>query len=239
MIKGRIIALFIGCCVAIAMLPVKSIAQGGLSDMRLRTNVAVDYEPNKKWEFTARYRLTTNQNMTEFQRSMFSLNAGYTIVKGIDVGAEYRYNIAYTQDYHRYFLYARYKHGIGDFDLSYRIRYQQDQDYFDTEYLRDNPTERVLRNRLMVKYGYSKKISMYAYADHFTELENKQFSPYRVRYGLGAQYVYKRRHAFALEFFVNDEFNRRNPEDIGAIDLAYVYHLSKRKKKKKKDPLEH
>ena len=239
MIKSRIIAVVICCCIALVMLPVESVAQGGLTDMRLRANVGLSYEPMKKLEFTARYRLTTYQNMGEFMRSMFSLNGSYTVIKGLDIGAEYRYNTDHYQDYHRYFVYGRYKYGVGDFDISYRLRYQQDQDYFNAEYLKANPTERVFRNRLMVKYGYNKKTDFYVYADHFSELKNKQLSPYRVRYGVGAQYLYKKRHSFGLEFFVNDEFNSNNPEDLGAFDVTYVYKLSKDKKKKKKEPLEH
>jgi hypothetical protein len=213
-------------------------AQGGLTDMRLRANVGVAYEPTKKLELTARYRLTTNQNMGSFMRSMFSLNAGYTVMKGLDLGVEYRYNTDYNQDFHRYFVYGRYKYSFGDFDLSYRLRYQQDQDYFNAEYLSRNPVVRVFRNRLMVKYSLDKKTDFYVYADHFSELGKGQLSPFRVRYGVGGQYTYKKRHNFGLEFFVNDEFNSSNPEDIGAIDVSYIYHLRGSKKKKSKGPLE-
>lgn len=214
-------------------------AQGGLTDMRLRANVGVSYEPTKKLELTARYRLTTYQGMTTFMRSMFSLNAGYTVVKGLDLGAEYRYNTDHKQDFHRYFVYGRYKYGFGDFDLSCRIRYQQDQDYFNAEYLVANPTTRVFRNRLMVKYGLDKRTDLYVYADHFSELKRRHLSPFRVRYGIGGQYTYKKRHSFGLEFFVNDEFNSKAPEDIGAFDVSYIYHFKGSKKKKNKDPLEH
>lgn len=209
-------------------------AQDGLTDMRLRANVGVAYQPTKKLELTARYRLTTHQNMGVFMRSMFSLNAGYTVVKGLDLGVEYRYNTDYKQDFHRYFVYGRYKYSVGDFDISYRLRYQQDQDYFNAEYLSGNPVIRVFRNRLMVKYGLDKKTDFYIYADHFSELAKGQLAPYRFRYGIGGQYTYKKRHDFGLEFFVNDEFNSKNPEDIGAIDVSYIYHLKGSKKKKKR-----
>ena len=236
MSKSRIIGWIVYYSIAMVGFAVTSYAQGGLTDTRLRTNLGVSYEPTKNLEVTARYRLTTHQNMTEFMKSMFSLDASYEILKNLDVAVEYRYNTDHFQDNHRYLIDAKYKYGIGDFDISYRLRYQQDQDYFDAEYLRENPAERVFRNRLMVKYEYNKKTDFYTFADHFSELKNKQFSPYRVRYGIGAQYMYKRRHGFALEFFVNGEFNSKRNKDVAAIDISYVYHLTKKKKKKKKAP---
>jgi hypothetical protein len=216
------------------MRPQTSGAQG-ITDMRMRANAAVAYAPAKNIELVARYRLTTYQHATVFYRSMFSLHASYRIMKNWEAGAEYRYNTAYKQDFHRYFYQTKVKYGISDFDISYRLRYQQEQARFDREYLHEYPVERVFRNRLMLKYAYDKKTSCYAYADHFTQLENRSFSPYRVRYGVGIEYLYKKRHDVALEFFVNDEFNTRAPEDIVAIDISYIYHIKKSKKKQKKD----
>jgi hypothetical protein len=207
----------------------------GITDTRLRVNAGVAYEPTKKIELTARYRLTTYDNMGRFLRSMFSLNVSYQLMKDWDAGVEYRYNTSYEQDVHRYFLFTRVKYGIGDLDLSYRIRYQQDQDHFDRDYLQMKPAERVFRNRLMAKYGLDKKTSCYVYADHFTALKNKLLSPYRVRYGAGVQYTYKKKHDIGIELFINDEFNQKRPEDIAAIDVSYVYHLKKAKKKKNKE----
>jgi hypothetical protein len=214
------------------MRPAISGAQG-ITDTRLRVNAGVAYSPLKRVEVVARYRLTTHQDASVFLRSMVSLHASYRIMKNWEVGAEYRYNTAYKQDFHRYFFLTKLKYGIGDLDISYRLRYQQDQDRFDREYLREYPVERVLRNRLMLKYALDKKTSCYAYADHFAQLERGSFSPYRVRYGIGIGHMYKKRHDVALEFFVNDEFNVRRPEDIAAIDLTYVYHLKKKKQGKK------
>ncbi|HYD22344.1 MAG TPA: DUF2490 domain-containing protein [Flavipsychrobacter sp.] len=213
------------------ILPANILLAQGITDMRLRANAGVAYEPTKKIELTARYRLTTYENATRFLRSMFSLNVGYEVMKDWTVGAEYRYNTSYTQDFHRYFLYTRVKYDIGDISLSYRLRYQQDQDYFDAEYLQSNPTERVFRNRLAVKYDLSKRASCYGYADHFTELKNKQFSAFRTRYGAGFQYKHRKRHEVGIEFFVNDEFNQKKPEDLAAIDVSYTYHLRKKKSK--------
>lgn len=203
----------------------------GISDLRARMNAGVLWEPIKQLDVTARYRLTTHQNTTVFLRSMFSVNAAYKIIKGVEAGAEYRYNTAYKGDFHRFFVFAKVKYPIGDFDISYRLRYQQDQDYFNNEYLQSNPAEKVFRSKLSLKYAYSKKMDLYMYAEHFSSLENQQLSPYRVRYGVGVQYMYKRRHDVSLEFFINDEFNQRRPEDIAAIDVSYVYHLKKKKKK--------
>jgi hypothetical protein len=231
MIKNGRIPFLLLCAFCV---PGKAHAQG-ITDTRLRVNAGVAYEPTKKIELTARYRLTTYDNMGRFQRSMFSLNVGYEIMKNWDAGVEYRYNTSYEQDVHRYFLYTRVKYGIGDIDLSYRLRYQQDQDYFDHDYLKFNPVERVFRNRLMAKYALDKKTSCYVYADHFTELKNMELSAFRVRYGMGVQYTYKKRHDIGLELFINDEFNQEKNEDIAAVDVSYVYHLKKGKKKKNKE----
>lgn len=231
MVKKNRILVFILLVLFSAGLSMSAFAQG-LSDMRLRVNAGISYEPVKKLELTARYRLTTYQGATVFLRSMFSMNASYKILKNWDAGGEYRYNTSYANDFHRFFLFMRVKYSIDKFDLSYRLRYQQDQDYFNGEYLSRFPAEKVFRNRLMVKYAYSKKIDIYTYADHFSEMKAGLISPYRVRYGAGIQYLHKKRHDVSLEFFVNDGFNTNSPENTGAIDVGYIYHLKKGKKKK-------
>lgn len=204
-------------------------------DFATRFNIAADWEPTKHTHIQARYRLNLDDNSSRFKRSLLSVSAAYDVTKWLRVGGEYRYNISPVQDFHRVALYLRGDYHYRKWDFRYRLQYQQAQDYyFQPEYLERYQPERVVRNRFMIGYDYTRKLNIYTYAEAFSELEDKDLNFYRMRYGVGANYMYKRRHSIGAELFANDEFNLNRPEDVITVELGYVYHFTKKKKKKKK-----
>ncbi len=220
------------CFVFFALCGTTSKAQP-TQDFESRTNIAADYDPAKNFSIGARYRLTLQDNSTRFKRSMFSVDAAYDVLKWLRIGGEYRYNTAYNQDFHRWAFYARLDEKIGKWSIKYRAQYQQAQDYFNTDYLEVFKPVRVFRNKFWVGYPFTKKIGVFVYAESFSRLKNQEFNWYRMRYGAGANYLYKRRQTISAEVFVNDEFNLKKPEDRVTAELGYAYHFTKKKKKKK------
>ena len=204
-------------------------------DFATRLNIAADWEPSKRSSIQARYRLNMYDNSSRFKRSLVSLSAAYDLTKWLRVGGEYRYNISPIQDFHRVAIYLRGDYHYGKWDFRYRLQYQQRQDYyFEPEYLEVYQPQRVVRNRLLVGYNYTRKLNIYGYAEAFSQYEDKDFNFYRMRYGVGTNYLYKRRHTIGAELFLNDEFSLNRPEDVITAELGYVYHFTKKKKKKKK-----
>lgn len=206
-------------------------------DFAYRQNIAVSWEATKNTDLTLRYRTEVFDNATRFRRSLFSFTAAQEVVNNLKIGGEYRFYTSYEMDFHRFQAYIRYTYKVNKkIAFNYRIQYQQKQDYFDEEYLLFNPPARVWRNRLLGRYNYSKKLEFYGYAELFHRLKYEELSPYRMRYGLGLEYMLKKRHALNLELFANDEFNLKRPEDVLTFDVGYQYLIKRKKKGKGKKP---
>jgi len=138
-----------------------------IGDFEIRQELGVVWQPYKKFQLNPHYRLNTFDNSSRFKRSMFGIGAEYAIKKWIAAGGEYRYYMSYTKDYHRFGAFLKFSVPYGRFTLKDRLQYQQDQDYFDEKYLSFYPPQRVFRNKLVLNYGYTRKLSFYAYAEPF------------------------------------------------------------------------
>lgn len=121
--------------------------------------------------------------------------------------------------------------------LQYRPLLQYDVDYFDKEYLEYHTPYAVTRNMLRLKYRYSKKMQWYGYADIYHSWKNREMKPYRMRYGLGISYLYKKRHDMGAEYVYIDEFNKKQPWDVMFLNFKYIYHLRMSKNKKEHHPI--
>jgi hypothetical protein len=204
-------------------------------DFASRQNIGISWEAAKNTELTVRYRVELFDNITRFNRSLFSFAASQELLKGLRAGGEYRYYTSYDKDFHRFQAYLRYAYKLNKkITFNYRLQYQQRQDYFDEEYLTFYPPVRIWRNRLQARYGYTKKLELYAYGELFHEMGRGQLSPYRMRYGIGIDYLFRKKHGFTIELFANDEFNMNRPEDVLVLDLAYQFQIKREKKKKAK-----
>ena len=225
------------CSAGLAVLLILTGLQAGYAqatkDFQLRQELGIAWKPLKRTEVNAGYRLSLSNNASRFSRSMFSVAANYEVLKWWRIGGEYRYYTSYEQVQQRYQLFSRWNYKINKVNIIYRLQYQQTQDYFDEEYLQFNPPTKVIRNRLVAKYTYSKKIDLYTFAESFTERKAGESNFYRMRYAVGADYLYKRRHSFNLELFVNDEFNQKRPEDRLTTVVGYTFHIDKKNKKGK------
>jgi hypothetical protein len=202
-------------------------------DFVFRQNLGVAWNPAKRTGVNAGYRVAMFDNASRFKNSMFSIGANYDLTKWWKVGGEYRFYTSSQTDIHRFQAFSRWEYKKDRFAFLYRVQYQQGQNHFNDEYLQFFPPRRVFRHRFMVRYDYSKKLELYTYAESFSRLKNAELNWYRMRYSIGAEYLYKRRHSFNVELFANDEFNLKRPEDRLTAELSYVFHLDKKKKKKK------
>ncbi|RYZ55893.1 MAG: DUF2490 domain-containing protein [Sphingobacteriales bacterium] len=226
------------CCLLILLsfsLPAYSQAE---KDFETRLNTGVSVDLGKQASLSAGYRLTLFDNSTRFKSSFFSFGGNYDLLKWLRVAAEYRYYTTRDMDYHRFLVSARAGYKVNKkIDVYYRLRYQQEQDYFDREYLQfENAPQRVFRNQLLAKYQYTKKVDFYLYTESFTDWSKSELNTYRLRYGAGVNYLYKKRHAFTFEVFANDEFGISDPTDRFTLDLGYVFKIRQKKDKKEKVP---
>ncbi len=206
-------------------------------DFAQRTNIGIQIPFSKQTEIAARYRLKLFDNASRFQRSMWSVEITQDLPwKGFKAGGEYRFYTTEEMDYHRFQAFLRYSHKLNRWTPSLRLQFQQKQDYFDETYLQYHPPDRVWRQRLQLKYEVDKKLELYGFAEFFQQMEPGNYNFYRVRYAIGLDYSYKKRHQLNLELFYNDEFHLKRPEDVFTVDVSYYFKLRRLDKKKKSKP---
>jgi len=215
------------------LVPQASNAQD-INDFESWTNIGVAYPLTKKTDLCFKYILGLDDNSTTFKRSMFSLQLDQKINKWLKIGSEYRYATSYVQDVNRFWLYAIVDKSLTKkWELSYRKLFQYDVIYFDQEYMSEKPSWLVDRNMLKLKYHYNKRITPYVYVDIYSQIKRQEYIPYRFRAGLGANYLFKKRHDFGAEYVVIEEFNVKKPWNIGFVNLKYIYNIPKFNKQPK------
>jgi hypothetical protein len=219
--------------VCVVLLACTNLLAQPTKDFTTQTSIGVAWQPTKKLQVTPGYRLSLVDNSTRFGNSMFSLAASYDVLKWWKVGGEYRYYTSYKKDRQRFIVFTRFNYKVGKYNILYRLQYQQQQEYFDSEYLKAHEPSKVYRNRLQLRYSYNKRLELFTYVESFTRRSKGEFTFYRMRYAVGGEYLYKRRHSFNVQTYYNDEFNRSDPSDRLTLALGYTYHLEKKKKKKK------
>lgn len=205
-----------------------------LSDFESRTSVGASYPIAKKTDFQFKYTLRMNDNSTTFKRSMFTFQLEHKINKWLKVGGKYRFNTSYNKDFNRFSVYGIVEKSINKkWDISYRKLFQYDITYFDQEYMSEKPSWLVDRNMIKLKYNWNKKTTPYAYVELYSKFKNQEYVPFRLRIGLGASYLYKKRHDFGAEYVINEAYNVINPWNFGFINLKYNYNIPKFNKQPK------
>ena len=204
-------------------------------DTQLRQNLGIRWRINKKWTTTADFRFDLNQNLGAFRRSNFTLGASYEVTKWLEASLSYRFGTGFNRDFHRFRAALSTEQKIaGDLSGSFRTMVQHDVRYLDADYLRNYRPNWIWRNRLQLRYALSQKARINAYTDLFSSYRSAVLTPYRLRSGLSASYLFKRRHTFEAGYFYQNEFGIENPGTMQAFELGYTFDVVKKKKKKKK-----
>jgi hypothetical protein len=212
---------------------IESLAQP--DDTRLRSQVGLQYKPVKRLNLKAMYRYDLEQNLTSFRRSNFELGGEYRFLNWLELGAFYRFGTSFEEDFHRLELALQFRQKIFDdkVRLSWKTSALLVSPYLNREYLRFNDPLWVLRNKLKVQYNLSKRINVFAYTELFASSRSVEMQFFRLRTGMGGSYTFKKQHEFSLEYFYQNEFNRKDPRTVQVFEVGYNYEFRKRKKKKK------
>lgn len=206
-----------------------------INDFESWHNIGVSYVASPDLSVAAKYIVGNRLNLTEFSRSAFSLQVDKDVNKWLRVGTEYRYTTSYEEDFNRFWLYAvADKKIFRKTHLQWRTLFQTDIARFNQDYLREFRPHLVTRNMLRLKYKYNKKTRLYGYADIYHTWKNNRTRAYRMRYGVGSSYLYKKRHDLGMELVWINEFNRRSEWDVAFANLKYVYIIKAKRKKEYK-----
>jgi hypothetical protein len=207
-------------------------------DAQLRSKVGFEWNPHKKWELSASYRLDLNQNFTSFRRSNFEVGMNYDVLKWLKIGSAYRFVTSYEQDFHRFEVSLAAKQKIGKkFQVSFKTMVQRDFNYLNKEYFQTHVPDWRWRNRIALKYDITKKWNAGIFTELFSTAYPEKLYPFRLRTGFDLSYTYKKRNQFGIGYFYQKVFNDNQPNDIQVFEVEYIYKLSTWKKKKKEAEL--
>jgi hypothetical protein len=212
-----------------------SLAQAQIDDWQLRSQIGVTYSPKKRWDLDVRIRYDRNQNLQAFRRTNTTLGTAYQLKKHLQIGGSYRFITSYEQNIHRFRIYLTADKKINKrLTIDARTLLQHDVKYLQWNYLQSYNPRWVLRERLTLKYDYSKKWRFSLFTEPFISYRDAALTAYRWRNGAQAQYRYKKQHEFGAGFFWQQGMAQNAGQNIGVFLIQYTFDLNKPKAKKKK-----
>ena len=161
----------------------------------------------------------------------FDPSLEYELFKNFEVGMGYRATKMPndTPDgEQRFSSFFSYKVEFGDFDLSYRFKYQKD-------FPNTGTPMPQLRNRLKLGYKINKKWSAYAGSEIFYDNQETQKEFEQLRIIGGAELDLPNGKSITLYYILRQKFNVKDPGNINVLGLSFDVGNYKKYKKDKND----
>ncbi len=182
-------------------------------------------------DLSGELELRLDGNSSRYDRSMFTLGAGYDLNDhlGVDGGArmlmvadrESRINPKY-----RIHADVVGKSALGAVDLSLRVRFQYGFEAF--IYFNDLRYNSLV-NRVRVKAAYhifGTRFSLFGSAENWGLMtDNNGHFFRRMKYSAGTRFALNFRSELNLRYVIEDEFNRVNPLQSYIVVIGYSYKL--------------
>jgi hypothetical protein len=202
------------------------IAFGGLVHnayaQSFETRLPISFE--KELTKTIELKLTPELRLSDgLSTREYLLEGGITLkpIKYIHFSSLYRLdmqkNSSNVLDYqHRYFFDAELRYGLSRFDLRARTMFTNDGE---ASFL-EGETNNYLRYRLKTKYNIrSCKLSPFASAEYFYQINDKEFN--KSRYSLGLQYKIKKSHSVKLQYSLQSYLKK--DKSLSILSIGYKY----------------
>ncbi|SDR80994.1 Protein of unknown function [Polaribacter sp. KT25b] len=206
----------------------------GETDWASWSTIGVEYKLNKKWSFGLEEQFRLKENFSETDNFFTQLNADYQLFNNFKLGAGIRYirendntgNIQGYEDHFRFQFDAAYKHKINNFNLGYRLRYQNKNELGvsadEGDYVNQN-----IRFKTSVEYNFNNwsldpKFSAEIF-NRFQEGEENGFNKYRLT--LGTDYKIKNIGKVGLFYRFEKELNVDFPDTKNILGLSFIYNI--------------
>jgi hypothetical protein len=206
----------------------------GEKDWASWSTIGVEYKLNKKWSFGLEEQFRLKENFSETDEFFTQLTADYELFHNFKLGAGMRYirendNVGKIQGYENYFRFqfdANYKHKINNFNIGYRLRYQNKNELGvssdEGDYVNQN-----LRLKTSVEYNFKKwsfdpKFSAEIF-NRFQEGKDNGFNKYRLT--LGTDYKIKNVGKVGLYYRFEKELNVDFPDTKNILGLSFIYNI--------------
>lgn len=194
-----------------------------------RPNVSLKYKVNKAWAISGTYYHYLENNMRQYDKSVFGLDLSYKVNSWLKAGIDYRFGINSKKQYHdiRYAVTA----GVNlspKWKIAYRPMLQQEFSSLKKEDLKGKPIEYYLRNRFTISYEPTNNWDLYIFSENYLEIEKPLLTFYRQKSALGTDYKINERNKIGFRFEV---INKKNGKMVSRPNLSYTHTIGKVRKK--------
>lgn len=185
-----------------------------IDDWEARPSVSIAYQVNKKLEVEATYYLYLIDNLSRFEKSLFSGELEYEFAPWAVAGLDYRYGTGSEVDYHdlRYSIEFAHPWKSGKWILVYRPTFQQ-------KIKIGVDTDNYLRNKLELNFLLNPKVNLFIFTENYQLIE-RGLSFNTQKNALGGIYSINRRHKLELQFTLK---NKRDHKNYARLETAYVF----------------
>lgn len=230
--KGLIIKLIFLNAILFSSL---NYAQTDDSDWASWSTIGVDYNLNEKWSFGLEQQLRLKENFGNVDRFITELSAAYELFKDFELGAGLRYmrvsdkkdNLQDYENYFRFHFEASYKHKIKNYEIGYRLRYQNKNE-LGVSYEEGDYASQYIRLNTSLKYNFKNWILDPKFSaeifNKFQEGKENGFNKYRLT--LGTDYKIKNVGKLGVFYRFQKELNKEYPETTNIVGLKYIYSFN-------------
>lgn len=186
-----------------------------VNDAGLWTGISIEKKWNKRWKTEFELETRYNENWAELESSFIDASTEYELSDYLDVSLNYRFGNKIRED-NSYSLRQRLsldlstKWEIGKLDMSYRMRFQRNQ-----QGLGINEGEMDFnngwRNKLGADIKIFKKTRMEGSTELFTSEDEEGYYISDIRYAMGVEYRIKKRRYIELGFLHQRQLQENDP----------------------------
>ena len=205
------------------------------SDLASWNGLEVKYKLNKKWAFSLEGQLRLKEDISTIDNYFTQFNTEYKFIKNFKLVGAVRYirendnkgNIQGYENHFRFNIDALYKHEIGNFELGYRLRYQNKNELGVSESEGDFPNQNI-RFKTGIAYNIKNwkldpKFSAEIF-NRFQEGKDNGFNKYRIT--LGTDYKINDSGKIKVYYRVEKQLNVDFPDTTNIIGLKYTYSIN-------------
>ena len=209
--------------------------QTGSSDLASWNSIEIKYKLDKKWAFGLEGQLRLKEDISVIDEYFTQFNTEYKVGKNFKLEGAVRYirendnqgNVQGYENHFRFNIDASYKHEIQDFELGYRLRYQNKNELGVSESEGDYPNQNI-RFKTAIKYdiknwNFDPKFSAEIF-NRFQEGRENGFNKYRLT--LGTDYKINNAGKIKVFYRIEKELNVDLPDTTNIIGLKYTYSIN-------------
>jgi hypothetical protein len=197
-------------------------------DLRLATEVEAEKSFAKNWKIGVGAKTWMEKNISEFGEIDLEGAVDYRPFKFLEAEVGYRW----SKNKNKYGNYNTYNRFGGSLDLikriekfrfDYRICYQNidDENFGNNE---DNPSKKILRNRIQVKYNIRKyRLTPFLLAEHYGQLYSNNDYGIKIKAEIGTSFSFNKHHEIEFYFRTDRELNNNYPYLLNSLGLGYRY----------------